>query len=122
MQRAPVILKTFGFPEEKVIPVLECIRTHQPAFTPETLEATLLRDADILEQLGAVGILRTVCKIGRDTRFHTFTDAVSSLLSAFETLPSKLILKQSQALAQDRIDLHRAFLQATAREAGHLLL
>ncbi len=122
MERAPRILKTFGFPEDKIVPVLECIRTHQPAFTTETIEATLLRDADILEQLGAIGILRTVCKVGRDTRFHTFTDAVTSLLTAIETLPPKLLLPQSKVLAEDRIAAHRAFLEATAREAGHLLL
>ncbi len=32
-------------------------------------EGTLLRDADILEQLGAIAVLRTVSKVGRDTRF-----------------------------------------------------
>ena len=49
--------------------VLECIAHHQPQDVPETIESTILRDADILEQLGAVGIVRTVCKVGRDTRF-----------------------------------------------------
>ena len=55
---------------EKVEGVVAAIRTHQPQDEPETLEAVILRDADILEQLGAVGAMRAVCKIGRDT--HDF--------------------------------------------------
>ena len=39
----------------------------------------ILRDADILEQLGAIGILRAAAKIGRDTRYPTFTDAAATL-------------------------------------------
>jgi len=122
MNQAPSILGAFGFPSAKVIAVLECIRTHQPHLAPETIEATILRDADILEQLGAVGILRTVAKVGRDTRFQIFTDAVASLLKALETLPPLLHLPRSKVLAEDRVRIQRAFLEAAAREAGTLLL
>ena len=86
--QTPAILHSIAFPEAKIPAVQQAIRTHQPHFTPETLEATLLRDADILEQLGAVAILRTVCKVGRDTRFHTFTQAIASLQHALDTLPN----------------------------------
>ena len=117
----PGLLPDFGFSVEKVPAVMECIRTHQPQFEPVTLEATILRDADILEQLGAVGILRTVCKVGRDTRFHTFTDAVRSLTRSLETLPGQLRLDVSKHLVQDRLRMHREFLDAAAREAGGML-
>jgi uncharacterized protein len=115
--QTPAILKSFGFPEEKISAVAECIRTHQPSFTPETIEATILRDADILEQLGAVGILRTVCKVGRDTRFATFTEAAASLQKALDTLPQLLRLPASQRLAEERVRIHRDFLAAIAAEA-----
>ena len=52
------ILERLGFPPEKIPLVVEIIRTHQPAQEPESLEGKILRDADILEQLGAIGILR----------------------------------------------------------------
>ncbi|ADW68467.1 HD domain-containing protein [Granulicella tundricola] len=115
--KAPALLNSFGFPQHKIPAVLECIRTHQPSFSPESIEATILRDADILEQLGAVGILRTVCKVGRDTRFATFTQAAASLQKALDTLPALLLLPASRALAEDRIHIHRAFLQAVTVEA-----
>lgn len=119
---APGILAQAGFPAGKVEAVLEAIRHHQPSAEPQTLESTILRDADILEQLGAVGVLRTVAKVGRDTRFNTFTDAIASLTRAVETLPPQLRLPVSRTLAQQRIETHRAFLQATASEAQSLLL
>jgi len=120
--QTPAILTRIGFPVDKIPAVLDCIRTHQPGCDPQTLEATILRDADILEQLGAVGILRTVCKVGRDTRFHTFTDATRSLQRALDDLPQLLRLPASRALAEDRVRVHREFLAAINTEAGDLLL
>ncbi len=111
-----------SFPETKVAAVQDAIRTHQPHHTPQSIEAIILRDADLLEQLGAVGILRTVCKVGRDTRFQTFTQAVAALQKAVDSLPALLLLPQSQMLAEPRIRVLRAFLEATQEEAGELLL
>jgi uncharacterized protein len=117
VDRTPAILRGAGFPEEKIAAVLECIRNHQPHDTPETIESTILRDADMLEQLGAIGIARTLCKIGRDTRFATFTDAGASLQKALDRLPGMLKLPKSRILAQERIRVHREFLAALSSEA-----
>src|SRR6266699_2609132 len=80
--KAPALLKRFGFPPKKIPAVLETVRTHLPSVNPTSFEGTLLRDADILEQLGAIAVLRTVCKTGRDTRFIVFQDALRSLHSS----------------------------------------
>ncbi|MEY2427998.1 MAG: uncharacterized protein QOJ40_883, partial [Verrucomicrobiota bacterium] len=55
MREAPSILQRLGFPPEKIPAVLEVIRTHLPSGKPTGFEGVLLRDADILEQLGAIG-------------------------------------------------------------------
>ena len=115
---APGILRAAGFPEEKVTAVLDAIREHQPQDEPTTLEATILRDADILEQLGAIGILRTVSKVGRDTRFPRFTDAVSVLRRNLEDLPGRIRLESARRLAEPRIAVLRAFLCAVDDESG----
>jgi uncharacterized protein len=117
-EKAPTLLTEAGFPTEKIPAVLEVIRTHQPHDTPLTLEATLARDADILEQLGAIGITRTLAKLGSDPRFHTFTDALNTLKKQLDTLPSKLQLKAAKALAIPRLKLMQAFIASLEAEAG----
>src|SRR5271156_3729277 len=52
MRQAPAVLLRYGFPTTKVAQVVETIRTHQPHLHPVSLEGAILRDADILEQLG----------------------------------------------------------------------
>jgi uncharacterized protein len=116
--KAPVILTDAGFPREKIPAVLEAIRTHMPASDPESFEGILVRDADILEQLGAVGILRTVSKVGRDTRFVRFSDALRVLQRSLKDLPGKLRLESARRLAQPRIEALQCFLNSAAEETG----
>ncbi|HEY1809260.1 MAG TPA: HD domain-containing protein [Acidobacteriaceae bacterium] len=118
----PDILRQAGFPEDKIPRVLACIRQHQPADEPESIEATVVRDADILEQLGAIGILRTVSKVGRDTRFPRFTDAVAVLRRNLAELPGQLRLESARQLAVPRIAILQQFLQAVHDESGTNLL
>ena len=118
VERVPGLLREVGFPEEKIEPVLEVIRTHQPKDSPTTIEATIVRDADILEQLGAIGILRTVSKVGRDTRFSTFTQAVAALRRALNTLPGQIKLDRTRQLAASKIAILEDFLAAVQAESG----
>jgi uncharacterized protein len=117
MKQAPAALFQCGFPTTKVAQVVEAIRTHQPHLSPGTLEGNILRDADILEQLGAIGILRVVAKIGRDTRYPTFTDAIATLRKSLSDLPGVLHLDTAKALARPRVVLLEAFLQELEEEA-----
>jgi uncharacterized protein len=117
MNQAPAALARCGFPATKVARVVEAIRTHQPHLSPTSVEGTILRDADILEQLGAIGILRVVAKVGRDTRYPTFTDAAGALRKALADLPGKLHLESAKSLAQPKIDLLESFLRAIDIEA-----
>jgi uncharacterized protein len=117
MKQAPGALTRCGFPATKVAQVVEAIRTHQPHLSPTSVEGTILRDADILEQLGAIGILRVVAKIGRDTRYPRFTDAAGTLRKALADLPGKLHLDNAKALAQPKIDVLEAFLRAMDNES-----
>jgi uncharacterized protein len=119
--RSHELLPAWGFPASKLDMVAEVIRTHQPKDEPILLEAVILRDADMLEQLGAIGALRSLVKIGRDTRYLTFSDVLQLLESSVEHLPGKLRLVKSKVLARDRVDHMRALLAAIHTEAGALL-
>jgi len=120
-QHVPQILTGANFPAEKIPAVLEAIRTHQPTDNPTIIEAIILRDADILEQLGAIGILRNVSKVGRDTRFSQFTQIVTVLRRSLADLPAKIRLDSTRKLAEPRIHALRQFLAAVDDEAGSLL-
>lgn len=117
VEKTPGLLKGLEFPVAKIPAVVEVIRTHQPSAHPATVEGVILRDADILEQLGAVGILRAVSKVGRDTRYPTFADALRFLWRNLETLPGQLRLETSRRLAESRVAVLRAFLEAAVTEA-----
>lgn len=121
VREAPAILREVGFPEKLIPAVLQVIETHQPGDTPRSVEAEVLRDGDILEQLGAVGILRAVAKVGRDTRYPIFTPAIVFLRRSLETLPGAIRLPTTKALAEPKIALLRAFLDGVNAEAGENL-
>lgn len=116
--RVPEILAQLGFPAAKIPAVVDVIREHQPAGNPQTIEGVIVRDADILEQLGAVGILRTVSKVGRDTRFTTFGEALRVLQGNADTLPARLRLPAARRLAEPRLRAMREFLAAAEGETG----
>jgi uncharacterized protein len=115
--RTRELLREWGFPPEKLEAVAEAIRTHQPKDNPITMEAILLRDADILEQLGAIGALRAVVKVGRDTRYPIYSAVLPVLKNAAEHLPGLLHLKSARELAAVRVDSLRAFIAAIESEA-----
>jgi uncharacterized protein len=119
--QARALLPEWGFPVEKLEAVAEVIRTHQPQDEPELDEAVILRDADILEQLGAIGALRALVKVGRDTRYPTFSAVLPVLRRAVEALPAKLRLKNAVTLAIPRIEILQALIAAIESEAGELL-
>lgn len=121
IERSRQMLKGWGFPVEKLNQVTAAIETHQSWDDPVELEAVLLHDADILEQLGAIGAMRALVKVGRDTRFDTFTQVRPVLLKAVSELPACLRLSSARELARPRIEVLQIFLSAIEAEAGNLL-
>ncbi|HEY2468014.1 MAG TPA: HD domain-containing protein [Terracidiphilus sp.] len=119
--RSRELLEGWGFPAEKLDGVAEAIRNHQAKDDPKTVEATLLRDADILEQLGAIGILRAVVKVGRDTRYPTFSSVLPVLNKAVNHLANQTRLAPSKIMAESRAEMLRSFLAAVHEEAGDVL-
>lgn len=119
--RSLELLTEWGFPASKLEAVAAAIQTHQPQDNPLDFEAVLLHDADILEQLGAIGALRALAKIGRDTRFPTFSSVLPVLRRAVEQLPARLSLESARRLAIPRVRSLAALLAAIEDEAGQFL-
>jgi uncharacterized protein len=117
LTRSRELLAGWGFPADKLDPVAEAIRTHQPDGEPVEIEAVLLRDADILEQLGAIGAMRALVKVGRDSRFPTFSAVLPVLKRAVEYLPGRLHLTSARTLAEPRIAWLRSMIAEIEEEA-----
>lgn len=120
--RTRELLAGWGFPAEKIDRVAAAVGTHQAHQNPVEIEAILLRDADILEQLGSIGALRAFVKVGRDTRYESFSSVLTLLQGILIDLPQKLHLNYSKLLATPRVQALRDFLFAIESEAGELLL
>lgn len=120
--RTRELLTGWGFPVEKLDEVGEAIRTHQPDDNPYGAEAIILRDADMLEQLGAIGAMRALVKVGRDTRYATFSSVLPVLRRCLDELPGRLRLKAAKDLAIPRIEVLRHFMSSAEEEAGELLM
>lgn len=116
MEHIPAVLERCGFPREKIPAVVEAVRTHLPSREPTTIEGTILRDADLLEQIGAVGILRMASKVGRDTRFPDLGDVVRALRQRAAAVPNEIRLDGTRTLALDRLAVLDAFVEAADRE------
>jgi uncharacterized protein len=119
--RTRELLPAWGFPVDKLDETEQVIRTHQPKDSPEIIEAVLLRDADILEQLGAIGAARALVKVGRDTRYQNYSSVLPVLRAAIADLPGKLRLAASKEMAAPRIEALRLFVTSLEKEANGLL-
>jgi uncharacterized protein len=74
-----------------------------------------------LEQLGAVGALRALVKVGRDTRYATFSSVLPVLQHAVEQLPAMVRTEAARSLAIERAGRLTRLLEDLEDEAGELL-
>jgi len=102
VQRSLQVVETFltehACPAELKALVLECIAFHHQSGSNHSLEAILLRDADVLDFLGAVGVLRDFSKNPKDMRL-----AYQSVKKRREKLPAILTLEKAKLLAAERL-------------------
>ncbi len=65
---AEKILKKFNYPKEKIERVKECIISHRfkTKLKPKSIEAKILSDANKLDVMGAIGVVRCACWIGEN--------------------------------------------------------
>lgn len=115
------LLAGWGFPLEKLDAVAAAIATHQSHDNPTQVEAVLVRDADILEQLGAIGALRALVKVGRDTRYPTYSSVMPVLQHAVHNFPQLLRLTKAKLLAVERVQVLVTIIAAIEAEAGEHL-
>ncbi len=97
-QVAEAFLAERGCPEDLMALVLECIEFHHSGDPNRSLESILLSDADALDFLGVVGVLRDFSRHPRNLR-----KAYEATKRHREKLPGVICLDKSKALAAPRI-------------------
>jgi uncharacterized protein len=97
-QVAKAFLDERNYSDEFKELVLECIEHHHSGDRNRTMEAILLSDADGLDFLGVVGVLRDISKNPRELR-----KGYESAKKRREKVPAMLCLEKSRELAVERI-------------------
>ena len=117
--RAAEILRESGFPEEKIEAALHVMETHSRYGGPEpqSTEAKVGQDADALEYIGAIGILRAVVRGLNDGSFSgkisDFPEYLSSILAKVE---GTFHTEKAEELGQSRMKYMRSFLERIQQE------
>jgi uncharacterized protein len=126
------IMEALGFAPREIAMARHAIEAHSfsAGIEPQTAEAAILRDADRIEALGAVGIARCFAVSGGLGRalFHPDdpfarertpddkTFALDHFAAKLLQLPQTMLTATGRALAEERADMMRKYLQALARE------
>lgn len=119
------LLDGMGWPQDRIEAVAHAIEAHSfsAGITPRSTEAAILRDADRLDALGALGIARVFYVAGRlGTRLYDASDPLAErrphddrrfALDHFEAklfqLPAGLITRTGKEIGRQRTELMRAF-------------
>lgn len=117
--RAAEILQASGFPEDKTDAALHVLETHSRygGPNPETTEAKVGQDADALEYIGAIGILRTVVRGLKDGSFSgKISDFPEYLRSILAKVEGTFHTKRAEELGRSRLEYMKIFLERIEKE------
>jgi uncharacterized protein len=129
-------LAALGFAPEAVARIAAAVRDHSfsRGAVPESALGRALQDADRLEALGAIGLLRTIATgvrmggewfhaedpFARDRALDDTKYSVDHFFAKLLGLPASMHTEAGRAEAQRRVVLLHAFLDALAGELGTL--
>lgn len=114
------VLRGTGFPMAKIDAVRAAITTHMYERTPTGAEARYLHDADALDWLGAIGVVRTIALIDSSGGDPDGPKAVAMLKDYLTTVPPRVFTTAGKR----RLPVRRAelatFLRNLDRESDSL--
>ncbi|MCA1688091.1 MAG: HD domain-containing protein [Actinobacteria bacterium] len=106
------ILKDGDFPPQATRAVLDAIVHHPPGTPPAgSTEAALLKDAVVLDYLGAIGLSRILAMVGAEEDIPDIPSALWHAESLRRKFPSLLVYESSRGIARERIIETEDFLQ-----------
>jgi uncharacterized protein len=117
--RAAEILRESGFPEDKIDAALHVLEAHSRygGPDPQSIEGKVGQDADALEYIGAIGVLRAVVRGLNDGSFSgrisDFPEYLKSILSKVE---GTFHTEKAEELGRSRLKYMRSFLERIEQE------
>lgn len=115
---APKYLAKFGFPMEKAAAVQDAIRTHMYYRDPVSDEARYLHDADALEGLGAVGVMRYTAMIDASGKVANTNAVMKIVATNLAEIPDRLVTPAGNRRMPERRDEMRAFMTNLAAQTA----
>ncbi|MCF8040961.1 MAG: HD domain-containing protein [Desulfarculaceae bacterium] len=106
------VLREAGLAEEKIDPALHVMQAHSRYGGPEpqTLEAKIGQDADALEYLGAIGVVRLVVRGLKDGSFDgkisKFPEFMRSIIAKVD---DTFHTEKAEQLGRERLEFMRQF-------------
>ena len=119
MPLAREVLQKAGLAEGKIEPALHVMQAHSRYGGPEpqTLEARIGQDADALEYLGAIGVVRLVVRGLKDGSFDgkisKFPEFMRSIIAKVD---NTFHTSEAEKLGQERLEFMRRFNERIEQE------
>jgi len=117
-------LLLIGWSEEKAKAVKRCIKHHRKKVDDLSIEGQLLFDADKLDVIGSVGIVRNIAHYAsHGLAIHYFNESDMTSISNELNIDSDLFIKRfysdkAKALAQDKLTFHKRFAEELKKEVN----
>lgn len=113
------ILQQMMFTPIKLPIVLDAIENHMYYSEPgRSDEAVYLRESDILDNLGNIGLMRLFSLVGQDELIQTPEDAIERARLFADALPNKVSTKAGKRLAVKRREETLRFLAGIKRQTS----
>lgn len=117
--RAEEILCRAGFPAEKIPAAVHVLESHSRygGPTPKSVEAQVGQDADALEYIGAIGILRALVRGLNDGSFNgKICDFPGFLRSTISKVEATFYTEEAEAVGRSRLEYMKEFLERMEKE------
>ncbi len=113
------VLQKRTFDSTKLPKVLDAIESHMYYSEPgKSDEAVYLRDSDILDNLGNIGLMRLFSLIGQDELVQSPVEALQRARTFAEALPNKVFTRAGRRLAVKRREEMMRFLAGVKRQTA----
>lgn len=113
------LLQQMMFSSDKIPIVLDAVENHMYYSEPgRSDEAVYLRESDILDNLGNIGLMRLFSLVGQDELIQTPEQAIDRARLFADALPDKVSTKSGKRLAVKRREETLRFLASIKRQTA----